>query len=140
MSEGKLHIEIHSPLRIVYKDDIDSVIIPGEEGDFEILPSHFSFIAAMRIGELIVFKNEEEKHFAIHSGTAEVRKDSVSVLTKSAEAKEEIDIERALNAKKRAEERLRQARVEDIEIDINRAEVALKRSLIRLQVAGYNLK
>lgn len=136
MAEGKIHIEVYSPERLVYEGDVDSTIIPGSEGDFEILPGHFAYLASLRIGGLVVFDGGETKYFSVNSGTADIRDDSVTVLTKSSEWKHEIDVERAQNAQRRAEKLLQQAKEEvAIDIDLIRAEAALKRALNRLHLS-----
>jgi len=92
LPDGKINIEIYSPQRLMSKDEIDSVIIPGEDGDFEVLPGHFAYMASLRIGELITFKQNDEKYFSINLGTAEIRNDSVTILTKSSESKTSFPI------------------------------------------------
>lgn len=134
-----INIEIYSPQKLVYKGVVSSVILPGEEGDFEILPGHFSYMATLRIGPLITFKDDKEDQLiSINYGTAEVRKDSITVLSKSSEKKEDIDIERAKVAKERAEERIKKAKDGEFNIDIKRAEIALMRALNRLSLTGEN--
>jgi len=127
-----LKIDIVTAERVVYSDEVDMVIAPGVEGQLGILPRHAPLMTMLQPGELRLRKGGEEVLMAITGGFLEVRPDRVVILADAAERAEEIDIERAEAARRRAEERLRQ-RAPDI--DLLRAEMSLRRALARLKVA-----
>jgi len=126
-------LDIVTAERMVYSDNVDMVIAPGFEGQLGILPHHTPLMTILLPGELRVKKGDEEVSLAISGGFLEVRPDRVVVLADSAERAEEIDVERAEEARKRARERLSQEL--ELGIDGARAEAALRRSLARLRVA-----
>jgi F-type H+-transporting ATPase subunit epsilon len=128
-----IKLDIVTAERVVYSDDVDVVIAPGIEGQLGILPHHSPLMTMLQPGELIARKGSEEFSLAVTGGFLEVRPDRVIVLADSAERAEEIDIARAEEAKKRAEQRLEEKYAP--ETDSARAEAALRRSLIRLRVA-----
>lgn len=128
-----MRCEVVTPERVVYADDVNMVIAPGIEGELGILPHHAPLMTALTYGQLVIRKEgEEDVLMAIGGGFMEVRGDRVTILADTAERAEEIDEERALAARRRAEERLRQRQREDV--DFARAEAALRRSLVRLRV------
>ncbi|MDI6890067.1 MAG: F0F1 ATP synthase subunit epsilon [Thermodesulfovibrionales bacterium] len=128
----KLKLEIVTPDGLVFSDDVDEVTAAGSEGEFGVLPGHAPFLTTLKIGMLIYKKGNEVKYVFVNSGYAEVGPDKVVVLADSAEKAEDIDVERAKAAMKRAEERLKKAE----EIDFARAESALERATTRIQIAG----
>lgn len=128
-----LRLDIVTAERMVYSEDVDMVVAPGVEGQLGILPSHAPLLTALTYGELRAKRGDEEDSFAIGGGFMEVQPDHVTVLADTAERAEEIDLERAEAARRRAEERLRVHR--DESIDFVRAETALRRSVVRIKVA-----
>jgi F-type H+-transporting ATPase subunit epsilon len=129
------HIELQvlTPDRGIIRDQVDEVEIPGSEGYFGVLPGHRPMLASLSVGELWYRKGEEKYYLSISFGFAEVLPDRVTILAKLAERAEDIDIDRAQAALKRAEERLTRPQSD---IDYERARVALTKSLMRLQVFG----
>jgi F-type H+-transporting ATPase subunit epsilon len=125
-------VDIVTAERIVYSEEVDALIAPGMEGQLGILPHHAPLMTILQAGELVVRRGAEEDIMAISGGFLEVRPDRVIILADSAERAEEIDMERAESAKKRAEERLK---AKPAEVDINRVEAALRRAMARLTVA-----
>jgi F-type H+-transporting ATPase subunit epsilon len=125
-------LEIITAERVIYSDDVNAVIAPGIEGVLGILPHHAPLMTILQPGELIIRKDGEEIILCVTGGFLEVRPDKVIILADASEYCEEIDVERAEAAKKRAEERLK-TRPEGV--DHARAEAALRRSIIRLKVA-----
>ena len=111
---------------------VDEVQIPGAEGYFGVLPGHTPLLALLGTGELWYRQGQEKHYLAIAGGFAEVQPDRVTILAQVAERGEEIDVVRAETAKKRAEERLVRP---SMDIDAERARIALLKSLIRLQVS-----
>jgi F-type H+-transporting ATPase subunit epsilon len=125
-----INLEIITPEKSVLKDQVDSITIPGSLGSFQILKNHAPLVSNFKIGIITVKKNEETNHFTTSGGTVEVKDNNVLVLADTAENIENIDVNRAEEAQKRAEDRLAQKRKE--EIDEARAEAALKRAINRL--------
>jgi F-type H+-transporting ATPase subunit epsilon len=133
--EKTFPFEILTLQKSFLRQDVGFVIAPGQEGVFEILPNHAPYIFALKPGALrIKTPDGQDRYVAVGTGFLCVQKDRTTVLTRSAERPEEIDKERALRAKQRAEERL--ANKTGV-IDIARAQAALARALARLKVAEY---
>ena len=130
----KLHLEVVTPARVVLEKDVDSVVAPGSEGEFGVLPGHVSFLSGIIPGELRYTAGSEKEALSVTTGFAEVFKNKVSILVDAAERAPEIDAERARKAMERAKERLSRDR-SDKEIDFARAETALRRAVARLKVA-----
>ncbi len=129
---ANIKLEITTAERLVFAEDVNMVIAPGIEGQLGILPHHTPLMTMLMPGELIARKGGQEFSMCITGGFLEVRPDKVVVLADACERAEEIDAERAEEARKRAEERLKSHAPE---IDIARAQAALQRSLIRIKVA-----
>ena len=131
----KLTLEIVTPDRSLVNEQVDEVELPGAEGYFGVLPGHTPLLAALQVGELW-YRIGQEKHFRVVAfGFAEVLPERVTVLAQVAEREQDIDVERAERAMKRAEERLSKGTAHE-NIDFERARVAMMKSLIRLQVAA----
>ncbi|MCU0332697.1 MAG: F0F1 ATP synthase subunit epsilon [Ignavibacteriaceae bacterium] len=128
MSELKL--EIITPEKPIFKDQIEAVTIPGTLGSFQILKDHAPIISSFEIGVIKVKKASAETFYTTSGGTVEVSQNNVLVLADSIEKVDDIDEDRAEKAKQRAEERLRKKHEEDI--DEARAKAALNRALNRL--------
>ena len=129
---SKLQLQIVSADRSLVNETVDEVEIPGAAGYFGVLPGHTPLLALLGAGELWYRQGRETHYFAIAYGFAEVQPDRVTILAQIAEPAAEIDIARAEAAKKRAEERIARPTVD---MDAERARIALMKSLIRLQVA-----
>ena len=136
MLPDSIELIIVTPERQLLRETVVEITLPGAEGQLGILPGHAPLITELGIGELNydTKKSGESAPIAIISGFAEVLGDRVTVLAETAERPEEIDLARAEEAKKRAEQRLAAAAT-DPDIDWGRAAIALQRSLIRIQVA-----
>jgi F-type H+-transporting ATPase subunit epsilon len=128
-----LRLDIVTVERLVYSEEVDMVIAPGIEGELGILPRHAPLLTALTFGELRVKRGDEEDSFAIGGGFIEVQPDQVTVLADAAERADEIDLERAEAARRRAEEKIEDEARTDI--DFAQADAALRRSLIRIKVA-----
>jgi F-type H+-transporting ATPase subunit epsilon len=128
----KLRFEIVTAERIVHTDDVDMVIAPGIEGELGILPQHAPLLTFLKPGELRVRKGNEETPIFVSGGFLEVQPDKVLVLADTAERAEEIDLARAEEARRRAEEALARR---GPELDLARAEAAFQRASQRLRVA-----
>jgi F-type H+-transporting ATPase subunit epsilon len=131
----KLQLQIVSAERSLVNETVDEVVIPGADGYFGVLPGHTPLLALLGTGELWYRQGQEKVFLLIAFGFAEVGPERVTILAQIAEKAEEIDVERAEAAKKRAEERLAQATHATIDMDAERARIALMKALIRLQVS-----
>ena len=129
----KLQLLIVSADRSLVNETVDEVEIPGFDGYFGVLPGHTPLLAVLQVGELWYRQGAEKHYLSIAFGFAEVQPDRVTILAQIAEKADEIDLARAEAAKKRAEERI--ARTTVVDMDAERARIALMKSLIRLQVA-----
>ena len=129
----KLKLEVVTPERSVLSQDVDEVVMPSVEGYFGVLPGHAPLLAQLDVGEVSYRVGNDRKFLAISGGYAEVLRTGVSVLARTAERADEIDVDRAKKAKDRAEARLK----ENLEPnDLERAEVKLKRAMSRISVHG----
>jgi F-type H+-transporting ATPase subunit epsilon len=134
MAEKELLLEVVTPDRLVLSTEADVVVCPGVEGQFGVLVNHIPFLSALEIGEMYYRKGGQTEYLAVSGGFAEVTGAKVTIVAESAEKGHEIDLERARRAQERAEKRL--AAVKTEEIDYTRAEAAMRRSMVRMKVAG----
>jgi F-type H+-transporting ATPase subunit epsilon len=130
-TENTFRLEIVTPYGAIFSDDVDEFTATGSEGEFGVLPGHAPFITTLKVGMVTYKKGSKAGYIFVSSGYAEVGPDNAVILADSAERSEDIDIERAKAAMKRAEERLKKAE----EIDFARATAAIERATIRVQVA-----
>lgn len=136
MTLSHMLLEIVTPERKVYEKQIDMVVVQAVEGELGILPRHIPLVTPLKIGAVRAKIGEREEYIAVSGGFMEVRRNQVVILAESAELPGDIDLERALAAKSRAERRIAERRDE---IDFRRAEIALQKALNRIEVAGKNL-
>lgn len=129
-----LQCEIVTQERTVFSGQVDSVNLPGSEGRMGILPNHTALLTTLGYGEVIVRSGGQEEFFAIGGGIAEVQPDHVIILADSAEHAAEIDIERALEARERAEKFMEEGVPEDPE-RYAQIRASLARAQIRVDVA-----
>ena len=132
MSVNKIKLDIVTPERVTYSENVNMVIARAVDGDVGILPGHAPMIAALDTWPMRVLRDDGEIKIAISGGFLEARPKKVTILTNSAELPSEIDVKRAQAAKERAESRLKSKEG----VDIERAEIALKKATTRLQAAG----
>ena len=125
-------LEIVTAEKMIFSDDVSAVMAWGAEGQLGILPNHAPLITMLQPGDLMIRKDKEEEYVVISGGFLEVRPDKVIILADACERAEEIDIARAEEAKKRAQETMKAAPLTD---QAASAEAALRRSLARLKVA-----
>jgi len=126
-------LEIVTPEKQVVSDTADEVQIPGKKGYLGILPGHAPLITELSVGEIFYRKGGHTSYLSVAWGFAEVLPAKVTILAEAAERPEEIDVARAREARKRAEERLKS---QDPATDYERALYALKRADVRLDVAA----
>jgi F-type H+-transporting ATPase subunit epsilon len=130
---GQIQLQIVSADRSLVNEAVDEVEIPGADGYFGVLPGHTPVLALLGAGELW-YRQGQDKHFLLIAfGFAEVQPDRVTILAEIAERAEEIDVPRAEAARIRAQDRIGRPTVD---LDAERARIALLKSLIRLQVAA----
>ena len=129
-----IHFEITTPERTVYKDEIDSVTIPTQEGEITVLPNHLPIVAVLKPGVLVVRKNKQENFLAVSGGFIEVQPNSrVVILADTAERAEELTLEAVEAARERARRLLEEKRNVD-DVAYNAAAAAMERELARLKV------
>ena len=129
-----LDIEIVSPEKLVFNGTGKVLTVPGVDGRFQVLNMHAAMISMFEAGVITVEDEKGEKiNFSTRGGVAEVKKNKIVVLADAAEAKDDIDVERAQNSMDRANERLKES---GKGIDRERAKFSLQRARIRLMVAG----
>ena len=129
--ESKLKLEIVTPYGLILSEDVDEVTCTGSEGDFGVLPGHVPFFTTLKVGMLIYKKGNATKYVFVNWGYAEVSSERVMILADSAEKSEDIDVERAKAAMKRAEDRLKKIE----EFDFARSTSSLERAVMRSQIA-----
>ncbi len=126
--------QILTPEGSLFDDEVTGVRVPGEMGSFEVKVLHANIISSLEVGDILVRKaTGDEQHFAVTGGFVEVVDNKLTLLAEAAEPVEEIDVERAKEAKKRAEERLNS---DDPEIDEKRAQKALERAENRIKLSA----
>jgi F-type H+-transporting ATPase subunit epsilon len=128
-----IDLQIVTPDRLIVRESVDEVEIPGTEGYFGVLPGHTPLLASLAVGEMWYRKGQEKTYLSLAYGFAEVLPDRVTILAQLAERAEEIDVARAEEARKRAEARLAAPKSD---VDYERARAALMKSLTRLQVSS----
>jgi len=134
-----IKLEIVTVERMLYSDDVDMVIAPGTEGVMGILPNHAALLTALNYGELIVRKKgEDDQSFAIGGGFMEVLPNKVTVLADVAEHADDINIQRAQQARDRAKNLIESGNLSMD--DMVRAEAAIRRALVRIKVAQKRRK
>ena len=126
-------LEVISPDRIFFDDMVEMVELRTTEGDIGVLKGHIPLTAVVAPGIMKIKASDGEKEAALHDGFIEILKEKVIVLAESCEWPDEIDINRANEAKIRAERRLKGA---EGEINESRAELALKRALTRIDLGS----
>jgi F-type H+-transporting ATPase subunit epsilon len=127
-----LQLEIVSPERRVFTDEVDMVVVPGRNGQLGILPHHTPLISSLGVGELRIKKGGTEQSLLISGGFVEVRPDKVIVMADLAEHSDEIDDAKAAEARKRAQAELEAAKDP---VDIARVRAALQTALMRERIA-----
>ncbi|HQR35548.1 MAG TPA: F0F1 ATP synthase subunit epsilon [Blastocatellia bacterium] len=129
----KLNLEVITPERLVLRESVDEVVVPGLDGELGILPEHTALISQLKTGVLTFRQGTTSKQLHVSGGFVEVQADGVSVLSDVAERPEEIDLARAEAARERAEKRLK---AQGDDVDFRRAELKLQRAMVRIQLAG----
>jgi len=130
----KIKLRVVTPNRLMFDEEVDEVTAVGELGEFGVLPNHISFLSTLVPGEMSYKQGANRRLLAVSGGYAEVLDNVMTVLAPAAEFGSEIDSARAQRAKERAEKQMAELNREEKDFEL--AEVALKRALVRLQVAS----
>ncbi|SDW41564.1 ATP synthase F1 subcomplex epsilon subunit [Marininema mesophilum] len=125
-------LDIVTPEKKVYSDQVDMVTARAAEGDIGILANHAPFISPLQVTAVKVKKDGQDFLIAITDGFMEVHDNKVTILAETAELPSEIDVDRAIAAKERAEARLAGKKQEDL--DFERAQLSLQRAAVRITV------
>jgi len=128
-----IQLEIVTPEKLAFAEEVDSVVLPGTEGELGVLPHHAPLISTLGVGELRIRKGGVEEYFAIAGGFLQVLPDKVVVMAETADMSSEIDIEKARQARAEAEKALEAGYHEGA--DLVAARAALQQALLRIRVA-----
>jgi len=128
-----IQLEIVTPEKLAYQGEVDSVQLPGTEGELGVLPHHAPLVSTLGAGELRLRKGTEDEFFAIVGGFLQVLPDKVVVMAETADMASEIDLERAQEARRKAEQALESGFVEGP--DLAAARASLQHALLRIRVA-----
>jgi F-type H+-transporting ATPase subunit epsilon len=128
-----LQLEIVTPEKLAYQGEVDSVQLPGSEGELGVLPHHAPLISTLGAGELRLRKGGEDEFFAIVGGFLQVLPDKVVVMAETADMASDIDLEKAQEARRQAEQALETGYVEGA--DLAAARASLQAALLRIRVA-----
>jgi len=131
----QIRLEVVTPSGAVVNEDVDIVNAPGYGGDFGVLANHAPFLSTIKIGTLTYESNKDRQALMVSGGFCEVSNNKITFLVESAEFGRDIDVDRAMKAKERAEKRLAQASAQDENFNQTRAEAALQRAVARLKTA-----
>ena len=132
-ADNKFVVEIITPDRVFYKGDASMIEFTTTEGEIGVYKNHVPTTVVLAPGIVTIHESEGSKRAAVHAGFAEILNDKVTLLAEVAEWPEEIDVERAKAAEARATERIAQ---KADGLDVMRAELALKRALVRQSIVG----
>lgn len=125
-------MEIITPEKVIYKDEVDEIIVPTENGEIAVLPNHINLLTQVNPGELIIKKGANQQYLAITGGFLEVQNNKASILAEYAIKAQDIEIARAMEAKKRAE-KVMSEKISDNEQRIAQAEMI--KAILELKVA-----
>lgn len=134
----QIALEVVTPTGAVVNEDVDIVNAPGYGGDFGVLANHAPFLSTVKIGILSYETGKKREDLMISGGFCEVSNNKITFLVESAEFGNQIDVDRAMKAKERAEKRLAETSAHDDFVNVARAEAALKRAIIRLKASKIN--
>ncbi len=130
----KFHVEIVTPNRIFFDEEVEKLVVRTTSGDIAVLHDHTPLVTPVEIGRAkIIFGNDKEREATISPGILTVDENGAMLLTDAAEWPEEIDLDRAERAKKRASERLEAQKKN--ELDETRARASLRKAVNRIELA-----
>ena len=126
-------LELVTPDRAIVRETVDEIQIPGSEGYLGVLPGHTPLLTTLQVGESWFRQGNEKYYVSVAFGFFEILPDRVTILAQVAERAEDIDVARAKEAERRSRERLDKA---PVDIDFERARIALMKAVVRQQVAA----
>lgn len=132
---AQIHLEVVTPTGSVVSEEVDIVTAPGVGGEFGVLANHAPFLSTIKTGTLSYTKDKQKQYLMVSGGFSEVSNNKITFLVESAEYGKRIDVDRAMRAKERAEQRLAATQHAEEHFNRVRAEAALKRATARLRVA-----
>ncbi|MDH3329630.1 MAG: F0F1 ATP synthase subunit epsilon [Desulfobulbaceae bacterium] len=132
---AQIHLEVVTPSGPIIADEVDIVTAPGFGGEFGVLANHAPFLSTIKTGSLNFKKDKQTRYLMVSGGFAEVSNNKITFLVESAEYGHDIDVDRAIRAKERAEKRIAQAIQHSEKINRARAEAALQRAIARIRTA-----
>ena len=129
---GKILLEVVTPEKLLFSQQVDEVIAPGSEGEFGVLPGHCHFLSTLRIGELRYRIGSDTYRMAVLWGFTEVTPHKVTIMAEVAEKAEDIDMGRAQAALEKAEQRLKAG---GLPSEVREAEISLEKARLRTKIA-----
>lgn len=132
-----IKVSVVTPDGPVHESDVEMVSTKAQTGELGVLPGHIPMVAPLQVGAVRLLKDGKTDYIAVSGGFIEVRSEEVTILATAAEEAAEIDVDRAMRAKERAEKRISELKQENV--DFKRAELALQRALNRISVAKRNI-
>ena len=137
---AQIHLEVVTPSGPVVSDEVDIVTAPGVGGEFGVLANHAPFLSTIKTGSLNYSKDKQTRFLMVSGGFSEVSNNKITFLVESAEYGQDIDVDRAMRAKERAEKRLAQLQQQADKYNRTRVESALQRVLARLRTVEQTPK
>ena len=131
----KIQLEVVTPTGPVVSEQVSIVTAPGIDGDFGVLANHAPMLSTIKIGALSYKTDTSSEFLMISGGFCEVSNNKITFLVESAERGKDIDVDRAMRAKERAEKRIAEGSRQQESMNAVRAEAALQRALARLKVS-----
>ena len=131
MADNSFMVRIITPERIFFEGQAEMIEFNTVEGEIGVYKNHIPLTTVIAPGIVVITEGDEKRRAAVHAGFAEILGDKVTILAEVAEWPEEIDLERAMAARDRAEKRLAE---KDGNLDVARAEIALRKSLVRIGI------
>lgn len=132
-----IKLQVVTPRGAVLSEEVDIVTAPGYGGEFGVLANHAPFLSTLKIGVMSYKKAGNEEQLMISGGFCKVSENQITFLVESAEHGRDIDVDRAMLAKERAEKRLAEAQRQEEHLSQARAEASLQRALARLRASGH---
>jgi len=136
---AQIHLEVVTPSGPIVSEDVDIVTAPGVGGHFGVMANHAPFLSTIKIGTLSYTKDKQTQFLMVSGGFSELSNNKITFLVESAEYGKDIDVERAIRAKERAERRLAEGSRKIEDFNRARAEAALKRAIARIRVAEMHV-
>ncbi len=131
----KIQLEVVTPTGSVVSEQVDIVTAPGIDGEFGVLANHAPLLSTIKVGALTYKQDNNSDVLMVNGGFCEVSNNKITFLVESAERGSDIDVERAMRAKERAEKRLAKIAAKEDDINSIRAEGSLQRAIARLKIS-----